>query len=139
MFGYEDYVRLPSHAGPQGQVTRVTSHHFDDLDPAMRAGRGTRSLNDLRYVAECSIKPEGIVGTFQVLIDCLWNADYIDATLGELHSHAQSVFAAAHHERIEFQLLDILQYFFRPVPSFSVLAYLLKRFCSRRSKVGSPV
>ena len=108
---YEDNVRLAGNAGPQRQVSRMTSHHFDNLHPAMRAGGRARALNHFRHVAQRGIKSKCVVGFGEVLVDCLWNSDYPHSEFGKSCGHAQGILATANHHRIEPKFFNILDYF----------------------------
>src|SRR5438552_10985727 len=111
MFRDEDDVRLSGNARPQRQVSCMTSHHFNNLHPAMRTGGRAGSFDYFGYVAEGGVEPQGIVGGGDVLVDCLWNSNRAHAELSESRGHTEGVLSSADHDCLKPELFNVCDYF----------------------------
>ncbi len=106
-------------------MSRVSAHHFDDLHPAVRSGRRARSFDDFGDVSERGVEAERVVSAREIFVDRLRHADDRHSFLRERSSDAKRIFPAADNERIDFQSLDILDYFMRSVLRFAFLVQLV--------------
>src|SRR6185295_2259646 len=52
MFWNKNNVSLTRNARPKSQVSRMTTHDFDHLNPAMRTGRGSRTFNNFSDIPQ---------------------------------------------------------------------------------------
>src|SRR5437016_9233242 len=139
MFRYEDNVRLAGNAGPQRQVSRMTSHHFDNLHPAMRAGGRAGSFDYFGYVAKGGVKSESIIGAGDVLVDCLRNADRPHAILSESRGHTERILSSADHDCIKSELFNILDCFPGTILKAVLFHGLPERIGSRRTEIRSAI
>src|SRR5438445_8057725 len=99
----------------------MTSHHFDDLHPAMRPGGRAGSFDYFGYVAEGRVKPKRIVSPGDVLVDCLRNSHRAHARFGEFRGNPERVLSTAHHNCIKPKLFDVFDYFRGAILEASIL------------------
>src|SRR6266850_4826354 len=92
-------------------MSRVTSHHFNNLHPAMRAGGRAGSFDYFGYIAEGGVEPQSIVSARDVLVDCFGDSDHSDAKLRESRGDTEGVLSAASHDCIKPELLNVFNYF----------------------------
>src|SRR6266536_258241 len=109
----------------------MTSHHFDDLHPAMRSSRSAGSLNHFRYITQRRIKAQGVISSCQVLVDRLWDANNTHSLLRELCRYAERVLAAADHDSVKPKFFNVLNYFSGPIVRLSGFRHLFEGISAR--------
>jgi len=62
----------PATPDQRARVTRVTSHDFDHLYPAVRTGGCARALNDLSDVPQCRVEAERVISALERLCRSSW-------------------------------------------------------------------
>src|SRR2546427_10327387 len=139
MFRYEDDVRLAGHAGPQCQMSRVASHHFDNLHPAVRTRGRAGPFDYFGDISQCGVKTKRIVGAGNVLVDCLRNSNYPHTGQSEPRRHAQGVLSSADNDRIKAELFNVLYHFGGAILKGTLSIWLPERIGPRRAKVGSAI
>src|SRR5712691_1033065 len=93
----------------------MTSHHFDNLHPAMGAGGRAVMFNKFGYVAEGRVKPETIVCAGNVLVDRLGTTDHTHTNLSALCGNTEGILPAANYNRVKLELFDVFDYFPRAI------------------------
>src|SRR6185437_7047734 len=131
MFRNQDDVRLAGDAGPQGEMPRVSSHHFDDLHPTVRPGGRARAFEDLSDVAHRRVEAQRVIRAREILVDRLWNADYLQAFFRQLRGDSERVFAAAYYDCLQSNLLDVGQDFVGSILMLACFIDLAKGISAR--------
>src|ERR1043166_98491 len=87
----------------------MASHYLDNDDAFVTCGSRMQPIERVHHDAYRRIKPEGHRRGFQIVIDCLWDAYDVDASLLQLlRGHHRSV--TAHNDQRFY--LKLIQYFF---------------------------
>src|SRR5437016_8452912 len=120
-------------------MSRVTSHHFDNLHPAMRAGRRSRSLDHFGYVPQGRVKTQSIVRAGYVFVDRLRNSDHAYTQLSQPRRHAECVFTSARHDCIKTECLDVFNYFPRTIFKATVFGRVPEWIGPRGTEIRSAI
>src|SRR5205085_45370 len=107
MLWYENQMRLSRHAGPEREMACVPTHHFNYLNPAVRACRSARAFYNFSDVSQSRVEAERVIRSGQILVNRLRNAYNSDAFFRQLRGNSQSVFAAADDQSIKLKLLYV--------------------------------
>src|SRR5882672_2706808 len=117
----------------------MSAHDFDHLNPAVRTSRGSRTLDHLCHVSQRRVKPECVIRSCQIFIDCLGNTDYRNALLRQTRGNAEGILAAARDDGVKTELLDVGDHFGRLVDSLPQHVGCLKWVCARRAEVSAAI
>src|SRR5258705_2686702 len=111
VFRNQNNISLTSNTRPESQVSRMTTHHFDHLHPAVRTGRGSRTLNNLSNITQSRVAAQRVICSGQIFVDRFRNPHYRHAHFRQPGGHSERVFAAASYDGIKSQLLDVGDHF----------------------------
>src|SRR5262249_17081691 len=105
----EDHVGAAGDSTHDRDPTRVPPHDFHGHDAVVRLGRGVQTVDRLGRNEDRGVKPERVVGTAEVVVDCLRNPDDGEAVLlVQPARHPECVLAADRDESVEACALERL-------------------------------
>src|SRR5436309_2268853 len=120
-------------------MSGVTSHHFDNLHPPVRARGRAGPFDYFGNISQCGVKTKRVVGAGNVLVDGFRNSNYPHASQSEPRRYAQGVLSSADHDRIKAELFNVLYYFGGAILKAALSIWLPERIGTRRAKVGSTI
>src|SRR6185295_8172471 len=120
-------------------MSRVPAHHFDNLYPTMRSSDLARTFDYFRNIPERGVEAECVVSARKIFVDGFRHADDRDSSFRQYGCHTERVFTAANDERIQIQMLDVLDHFMRAILCFTFCVYLFERISARRAEIGATI
>ncbi len=111
----------------------MSTHGLYDEDSPVRPGCGTEAVDFFGDNLDSRFEPQTVVGSGKILVDGFWNTDDLNAHLGKLESHAQTILSTNHHESLYAKILEVIEYLFPSVVTG------VKGVGSRCAQIRSPV
>ena len=84
----------------------MASHYFDDHDALMTRGRGVQSIQRVHHHADSGIESERHRRRFKIVVDCLWDADAVDASFLQLLRGDHRSVATHNDQRFYLKLIE---------------------------------
>lgn len=119
-FRDEDDVRSACDPGAERQPAGVASHHFDHHHAVMAHRGGVDLVQAFPGRLHRGVKAEGLIASFQIIVDRLGHADAVDAVADEIGRAGHGAIAADADDRIEFVRRDMFDDAVRDVCPFRV-------------------
>src|SRR3954467_12758014 len=108
----KDDMRATGDSGGVGNPAGVAAHHFADDDAIVRVGCGVEAVDGLGRDHDGGVKPKGLIGAADVVVDGLGNANSVDAVFGEIERDRLRIVAAEGDQSIDLVgLQDFLHLF----------------------------
>ena len=106
--GDQDHVRSAGDARGERDPSRIAPHHLADHHAVMTVRCRMQPIDRFGRRIDCREEPEGDLRAIQVVIDRLWDADDIDASLHERRRTLHRTIAADDDERIDSVLANVV-------------------------------
>lgn len=82
------------------------SHHFNDHDPLVRAGRGVQAVDGIGGDGYCRVESERHVGSPHVVVDGFRNAHHIDSRFRQFGRGLLGAVTADAHDAVQLPVAD---------------------------------
>jgi len=86
----------------------VASHYLDNDDAFVTCGSRVQPIERVHHHAYCRVKPKGHRRGFEVVVDCLWHAYDVDASLLQLLRCDHRSVATHNDQRFYLKLIEDL-------------------------------
>ena len=105
LFWNQDGVGAGCHAGMKRDPPDVPAHDLGNHAAAVRVAGGAQAVHRIRGDLHRGVKPEGVVGRRNVVVNSLRHADDLEPIIGEPLGRRQRAFAADGDDRLDLVAL----------------------------------